>query len=122
MNFGSTFAVKLVSIFLFCSVLPGKIFSQSQVFSLDENWTFSEKGKNQWKPAVVPGNIHRDLLLNKMIPDPTEGENYKSCAWVEKKEWEYRNSFSLPALDHFQNTELVFEGMDTNADVSLNDP
>ena len=38
-----------------------------------------------------------------------------------EKDWEYKNTFSYPDLSHFQNTELVFEGLDTYADVYLND-
>ena len=31
---------------------------------LNNNWKFSEKGKNNWYPANVPGCIHTDLINN----------------------------------------------------------
>ena len=37
---------------------------------LNENWTFSQAGKNEWLPATVPGIVHTDLLANGKIQDP----------------------------------------------------
>ncbi|MFI5150949.1 MAG: glycosyl hydrolase 2 galactose-binding domain-containing protein [Bacteroidia bacterium] len=90
-----------------------------------QNWKFSEAGKDDWKPATVPGNIHLDLLNNKLIPDPTYGENYKKCQWVEQKDWEYATILNHDSVRwhvlNGANAELVFEGLDTYADIFLND-
>lgn len=102
-------------------ILFSLIAANAQVYPLNDGWTFSEAGKQNWKPAFVPGNVHLDLQLNVMIADPTVGENYKACAWVETKDWEYKTSFSYPDVTHFENNELVFDGLDTYADVYLND-
>jgi hypothetical protein len=38
-------------------------------------WIFKEEGKTEYMSAAVPGNVHRDLVLNKIIPDPLIGTN-----------------------------------------------
>ncbi|HXC03558.1 MAG TPA: glycoside hydrolase family 2 protein [Bacteroidia bacterium] len=89
------------------------------------SWKFSEAGKQDWKPATVPGNIHLDLLNNKLIADPTYGENFKKCEWVEKKDWEYTTSLPMDTIHKEElagaNAELVFESLDTYADIFLDD-
>ena len=37
--------------------------------SLNGDWQFSEKGKNDWKTAQVPGTVQADLLRLGEIPD-----------------------------------------------------
>jgi beta-galactosidase/beta-glucuronidase len=75
----------------------------------------------QWHPAQVPGVVQTDLLENHLIPDPFYRDNESRLQWIGESDWEYQTTFQLdaPALAH-EHLDLVFEGLDTFADVSLN--
>ena len=90
--------------------------------SLNSGWQFREVKKDTWYPATVPGSVHTDLLQNKVIEDPFYRDNESKQQWIGKTDWEYRSSFKADQrlLDH-NNIELVFEGLDTYADVYLNE-
>lgn len=86
------------------------------------DWEFRQSGTEQWIAADVPGTVHTDLLANGLIPDPFIGVNELAVQWVENEDWEYRTSFTLSSsLMKNQNIDLIFEGLDTYADVYLND-
>ncbi|OAQ38971.1 hypothetical protein A5893_13110 [Pedobacter psychrophilus] len=95
--------------------------AQTTKFDLTTNWTFSQYGLNQWLPASVPGCVHTDLLSNKKIEDPFYRSNERDLQWIGEKDWEYKTSFTPNAeLLAKENQELVFKGLDTYADVYLN--
>ncbi|KKI89164.1 beta-galactosidase [Bacillus sp. SA1-12] len=86
------------------------------------NWHFKQSDNQEWLPASVPGCVHTDLLANKKIADPFYGTNELDLQWIDKQDWEYETIFDIP--DHLMNTSrlhLVFNGLDTYADVYLND-
>jgi beta-mannosidase len=86
------------------------------------NWKFREANKNDWKPAIVPGCVHTDLLANKLIEDPFYRDNEKNLQWIGKTDWEYETTFQISAQTlKRQNIEIVFEGLDTYGKVFLND-
>lgn len=89
---------------------------------LNNGWQFREVNKETWYPASVPGSVHTDLLKNKVIEDPFYRDNESKQQRIGKTNWEYRTTFTLTdeSLTH-KNQELVFEGLDTYADVYLND-
>ncbi|WP_425480692.1 beta-mannosidase [Lysobacter silvisoli] len=75
----------------------------------------------QWRAARVPGHVHTDLLAQGLIPDPYVGAPEAQLQWIGLGAWEYRSRFDLdPATLRRAHAELVFEGLDTYADVSLN--
>jgi beta-mannosidase len=85
-------------------------------------WQFREVGKAGWYPASVPGCVHTDLLNNKLIDDPFYRDNERKLQWIGKTDWEYQTTFNVTAEILAQtNVELVFEGLDTYANVFLND-
>src|SRR6266566_4511407 len=84
-------------------------------------WQFREAGQDKWYPASVPGCVHTDLLNNKLIDDPFYRDNEKRLQWIGKTNWEYQTSFNItPETFARKNLELVFEGLDTYADIFLN--
>lgn len=90
--------------------------------SLNSGWKFSEVNKQEWLPATVPGCVHTDLLANKKIEDPFYRDNEKNLQWIGKTDWEYQTTFQISAETlKRQNIEIVFQGLDTYADVFLND-
>jgi beta-mannosidase len=88
---------------------------------INTGWQFREAGKEKWYPATVPGCVHTDLLKNKLIEDPFYRDNESKLQWIGRTDWEYQTSFNIPAEMYARkNLELVFEGLDTYADVFLN--
>lgn len=83
---------------------------------INQNWEFSQAGKESWLPATIPGTVHTDLLANKIIEDPYYRLNEKQLQWIDKVDWEYRTVFMADdqVLDH-KSVELIFEGLDTYA-------
>ncbi len=98
-----------------------------QDLPLDTGWQFRQVvagggvQEAAWKPATVPGDVHLDLLANKMIPEPFFRDNEAKLQWIENADWEYRTTIhATPELLRRQHVELVFDGLDAYALVSLN--
>ncbi len=96
--------------------------------ALNTGWQFRAVGTTdkpeiqQWHPAQVPGVVHTDLLRNNLIPDPFDRDNEFRLQWIGLTDWEYQTTFQLDsaAVGH-DHLDLVFDGLDTFADVYLND-
>ena len=84
------------------------------------NWEFKYEGR--WYDAQVPGNNFSDLLNHELIPDPFYANNEDSISWVSERDWTYRTKFKLSKNKIAKkNQVLVFYGLDTYAQVFLND-
>jgi beta-mannosidase len=85
-------------------------------------WQLREAGIGDWMTATVPGTVHTDLFANGKIADPFYRTNERDLQWIDKKDWEYRTTLDLDAdvLAH-DHIELCFDGLDTYAEVYLND-
>jgi beta-mannosidase len=97
-------------------------FSQVIKRPLDQGWKFiSIIDSHAPMPAKVPGNVFTDLYDNGKIPHPFVGDNEKDLQWISKRDWIYETEFEVSSeeLKH-ANTTLVFEGLDTYANVFLN--
>lgn len=93
-----------------------------RVFSLNGPWKFHQEGQEYWMPATVPGTVHTDLLANGKIEDPYYRTNEREVQWVDKVDWEYVLDFNLdPGMLDYDAISLEFLGLDTYADVYLND-
>ncbi len=101
----------------------------STVRALHEGWTLTAvspgedcpeaAGLPSAVPATVPGCVHTDLLAAELIEDPYLDDNENRLSWIGRTVWEYRTSFDWTADGH-QRTDLVCEGLDTVATVTLN--
>ncbi len=102
---------------------------QKQSIPLESGWEFRQvteatatAAPTSWRPAQVPGDVHLDLLRNKLIPDPFYRDNEAKLQWIEDADWEYRTTVqAAPGLRDHKNIELVFEGLDAYAEVYLNE-
>ncbi|GAB2497404.1 glycoside hydrolase family 2 TIM barrel-domain containing protein [Pseudoxanthomonas sangjuensis] len=125
------FALKLV-LWLACAVAsPGVLAQAFAETTLDGGWQFRlAPGSAQaaahpeavaWHAATVPGTVHTDLFANRLILDPYVGAPEAGLQWIGLADWEYRTTFDAPrdALDDARS-DLVFEGLDTLAEVFLN--
>jgi beta-mannosidase len=110
----------LVAILIGSSVIS-KTFEQS-VMEIKDGWKFRMISSEQWFDAKVPGCIHTDLLENGLIPDPFYRDNEAKLQWVDKVPCEYKTTFKVDKsiLDR-ENIELYFKGLDTYADVYVNE-
>lgn len=92
------------------------------VMDLNSNWEFKQSDQENWMPAIVPGTVHSDLMANGVIEDPHYSMNEKEVQWIERKDWIYKTTFEVEAsLLAKDAVELQFKGLDTYADVYLND-
>lgn len=97
-------------------------YAQTDTVRLNSNWEFRSIGADEWMKAQVPGTVHTDLLNAQSIFNPFFGKQEASLQWIEKKDWEYRCLFTPDArLLERKNLELVFEGLDTHAEIYLNE-
>ncbi|MCB0769453.1 MAG: hypothetical protein KDC00_03510 [Flavobacteriales bacterium] len=104
------------SIFL----IPGH--AQEMELALQDGWRFREVGTSEWRAAEVPGVVHTDLMRHGLIADPYHGNAIDSVQWVEERDWEYACTlFADSSILQREHVELVFRGLDTFAEVRLND-
>ena len=104
-------------------VTPPQNTEISNVLPLEDGWEFQQEGASNWLPAEVPGDAITDLLRNGQIDNPFHGTNEESLQWVANQNWIYRCIFDLktvPLLSDSAALELVFEGIDTYAEIRLN--
>jgi beta-mannosidase len=94
----------------------------ASTFTLNTNWQFRKAGDTTWLPATVPGCVHTDLFDNKLIPDPFFAANEPQLQWIENEDWEYQTILTVDEnLLRNDFIEIHFEGLDTYADVYIND-
>ncbi|KAK0616813.1 glycoside hydrolase family 2 protein [Immersiella caudata] len=88
---------------------------------LAKNWTFKSSTSSTYLPTTVPSTIHTSLLAHNLISDPFLDLNEYDVSWVADTTWHYRTTFPTPFTSN-NNTavDLIFEGLDTFAAVSLN--
>ena len=96
--------------------------------AIEAKWEFRAGGGTdradvkEWHPAQVPGVVQTDLLRNGLIPDPFYQDNDTRLQWIGLADWEYRTTIDVDAAAASrEHIDLVFEGLDTFADVYLND-
>jgi beta-mannosidase len=72
-------------------------------------------------PAMIPGYAQQDMLAHGLLPDPYHGTNEKAWKETFSQDYTYVCSFEIPgSVIKREHIELVFEGIDTAADIFLN--
>lgn len=84
-------------------------------------WRMREADSGTWHSAHVPGSVYADLTADGTMPDPFWRENELDAFERMKKDYVYQRAFTVTEaqLAH-AHVELVCEGLDTLAHVSLN--
>ena len=103
-----------------CTSVPDNTLVE--IIELKDNWKFSESEKLEWMDAEVPGCVHTDLIRNGIIEDPFYRLNEHDVQWVDKKDWIYETELKVSSgLLKKDRRVLEFKGLDTHADIYLND-
>ncbi len=90
--------------------------------SLAGVWEFRQAGTPEWLPANVPAASTPICWRSSRIPDPFVADNEKRVQWVAESNWEYHRVFTVDPIVHTHDkVYLVCDGLDTLADVYLND-
>ena len=92
-----------------------------QKLELNGIWKLSCGFTERIIPANVPGDIADDLRRANLIGDPYYGYNYQKEKWIHDFDYEYEKDFIVDSqvLNH-DIIELVFEGIDTFSEISVN--
>jgi beta-mannosidase len=127
MNLTKLYTGPIVMIMILCSIMYISCNRETQNNPLDmieitDNWQFRKSGETQWLSADVPGTVHTDLLSHGIIEDFFYRMNEDDVQWIEDEDWEYRTiiNVSESTLER-DKVELIFKGLDTYAQVFLND-
>lgn len=108
----------LVFMFLYFNTVSAAIYRKN----INEGWKFRQARLHNWYDAIVPGVVHTDLMDNSIIDDPFFRLNERAVQWIDKEDWIYETVIwgDNVVLEKI-NQRLVFKGLDTYADVYLND-
>lgn len=113
--------IVLISIILVSCGGSKKIVSSVSKLAINTGWQYKKATEPSWSNATVPGSVHVDLLNENKIQDPYYRLNEKDQQWIGESDWEYKTVFKVSKeLFDQQNVSLLFEGLDTYADVYLN--
>ncbi|MFC2089516.1 glycoside hydrolase family 2 protein [Bacteroidota bacterium] len=92
------------------------------VREMNSGWEMAMVGEEDWIPANIPGCVHTDLLKAGKIEDPFYRLNEHDLQWIDKEDWVYKMKFSVgKSFLRKDHIELKFPGLDTYAEVYLND-
>jgi beta-mannosidase len=126
----------LIKLTIFFSLMMMGLTAQNITrTALNEAWRFQsavelqanqdDLGQNirsDWYPTRLPNTVLNALLEQKLIEDPFFGKNEARLQWLEKKDWIFEKNFDVsPQTLSASHINLILRGVDTYADVYLND-
>ena len=89
--------------------------------SLNQGWTLTGDTLDINMQVDVPSVVQQSLYENGIIPHPYLGTVENDLLWISDNNWDYVLHFDVNRkLFEKENIELVFEGIDTYAEVFLN--
>ncbi|KAL7622809.1 hypothetical protein AAE478_006488 [Parahypoxylon ruwenzoriense] len=94
--------------------------SAASILDLSETvWTLENDGRNISVPGKVPSHTHLDLYASHVIDDPHYALNDFDLRWVAQSDWNYTTQLSGLSTEENVKTFLLFNGLDTFADIRL---
>lgn len=112
----------LGALLLQATMLVNNLYADVYRQNINEGWKFRQARLHNWYNATVPGVVHTDLIDNAIIEDPFFRLNERAVQWVDKEDWIYETTVvGEDKVLESSNQFLVFKGLDTYADVYLND-
>ena len=91
-----------------------------QKILLSGEWTLTNPETHATYKAIVPGDVHNDLLNAAVIPDPYYSDNANVCGWVTEQDWIYEKKFQVTEDMLNNKLKLVFDGIDTFSEIYIN--
>lgn len=92
-----------------------------KIYSLNGKWQWRSEGSNEFYEGTVPGSVLSDMLKLGQIQDPFWRLNEYPTRELFQQDYIYRRSFDVSAEDLNSNeVQLICEGLDTIADITLN--
>ena len=96
--------------------------SNPLVQNLNESWNVTTDTLDINMEVDIPSVIIADMYENGLIPHPYQSDIEPQLLWIPQREWVYTMNFDAENDIMKEDViELVFEGLDTYADVWLND-
>ena len=92
-----------------------------KVKNLNENWFMKQVGAEESFETKLPASVYNDLLNNGRIEDPFYRDNELKALKVVDNDFSYSTEFAADDMADFDRVMLVFEGIDTLADIYVND-
>lgn len=112
----------LGALLLQATMLGNNLYADVYRQNINEGWKFRQARLHNWYNATVPGVVHTDLIDNAIIEDPFFRLNERAVQWIDKEDWIYETTVvGEDKVLESSNQFLVFKGLDTYADVYLND-
>lgn len=109
--------------FVLLAVFTSMTAAANERFELNGSWNLVSSDGMQ-TTAEVPGSVMEALTEANLIPDPYYGvnENDERVRAVLYQDWTFSKTFTLPTSFSKENgtIELVFDSVDTTADIFLN--
>ena len=88
---------------------------------IDINWKMRRTDEERFYGASVPGSVYRDLLNAGQMEDPFWKDNETEALKLMDHDYEYSTTFICDdEMINMSELMLVFEGLDTLADIYLN--
>lgn len=111
------------SFFVLFAIFTSMTAAANERFELNGTWNLVSSGGMR-TTAEVPGSVMEALTEANLIPDPYYGvnENDERVRAVLYQDWTFSKTFTLPTSFAEGNgtVELVFDSVDTTADIFLN--
>ena len=89
---------------------------------LNHGWSLSTDTLNIDLQVDIPSEAHADLYVAGLIPHPYgEGDEEQQLQWIPQHQWDYTLTFDVDKnIWQKDNIDLIFNGLDTYADIWLN--
>lgn len=88
--------------------------------SITSGWQMRRVGAPNWAAAEVPGTVYTDLLRNEQMENPFWKDNENKALKLMEEDYEYETVFDAKQVWGCKKIWLRFEGLDTIADVYVN--
>lgn len=109
----------LLSLPLFIASCHSSHHEASQ--SLNSGWNLKTDTLSIDLQVDIPSVVQADLYENGLIPHPYLGKVEQDLQWIPQHIWDYSLTFDVDYnIFEKDNIELIFNGLDTYADVWLN--
>ena len=112
----------LIPLFLLIQIILNScVGSHESSQSLNSGWNLKTDTLSIDLQVDIPSIVQADLYKNGLIPHPYLGKVEQDLQWIPQHIWDYSLKFDVDnKVFEKDNIDLIFNGLDTYADVWLN--